>query len=109
MIGCAVVVFVVVCALPGAYMFAVSFLSPAGAITVSNYTRLLSEPRQRELLAATVTLGAAASAVASMIGVPLGLALARLDLPCRGFLRVLLLVPLATPPYVLALAWTFAT
>jgi iron(III) transport system permease protein len=90
-------------------MFGVSFLSPDGIPTLSNYTRLLSEPRQRELLRTTVTLGVAASAIASAIGIPLGFLLARLELRQLALLRVVLLVPLAIPPYVLALAWVSAT
>jgi iron(III) transport system permease protein len=109
LIGCAVILFIGVCALPGAYMFGVSFVSSDGTFTVSNYTRLLSEPRQRELLRTTIVLGAGASAIASIIGVPLGLLLARLRSRCVTPLRVLLLVPLAIPPYVLALTWIFAT
>jgi iron(III) transport system permease protein len=87
----------------------VSFLSPDGAFTLSNYGRLILEPRQRELLLTTITLGAVASAVAAVVGVPLGFFLARVDLPRVALLRMALLVPLAIPPYVLALVWMFLT
>jgi iron(III) transport system permease protein len=90
-------------------MLGVSFFSPDGAFTLSNYARLLSEQRQRELLLTTVTLGAAASAIATIIGVPLGFLLARVDLPQVALLRVALLAPLVIPPYVLALVWIFLT
>jgi iron(III) transport system permease protein len=90
-------------------MFAVSFLSPDGTLTLSNYTRLLGEQRQRELLLTTITLGAAAAAVATVVGVLLGFLLARVDLPHVALLRLALLVPLVIPPYVLALVWIFLT
>jgi iron(III) transport system permease protein len=108
-IGCAVALFGIVCVLPGAYMFGVSFLSPDGGLTFSNYTRLVSEPRQRELLRTTIALAAAASAIASMIGIPLGFCLSRVALPRVALLRLGLLVPLVIPPYVLALVWIFLT
>src|SRR5215510_1475407 len=107
-IACAMALFVVVCVLPAVYMLVESFVSRDGTLTLSNYTRLLSEARQRELLRNTVTLGVAASAIASTIGIPLGFLLARLKLPMVALLRVGLLVPLVIPPYVLALAWAFA-
>jgi iron(III) transport system permease protein len=108
-IGSAMTLFVVVCVLPAVYMLVESFVSRDGTLTLVNYTRLLSEARQRELLRNTITLGVAASAIASAIGIPLGFLLARLKLPIVALFRIGLLVPLAIPPYVLALAWMFAT
>jgi len=101
--------FGVVCLLPAVYMLVESFVARDGTLTLVNYTRLLSEARQRELLLNTITLGVAASAIASAIGIPLGFLLARLKLPIVALLRIGLLVPLAIPPYVLALVWAFAT
>jgi iron(III) transport system permease protein len=98
-----------VCVLPGAYMFIVSLFTAEGAFTLSNYSRLLAEPRQRELLLTTITLGAAASAIATILGVPLGFFLARMELPRVALFRVALLIPLVIPPYVLALVWIFIT
>jgi len=109
LIGCAATLFLIVCVLPAAYMLGVSVVSPEGTFSVSNYSRLLSEPRQRELLLTSITLGAAASAIATVIGVPLGLLLARFSFPHVALLRVALLVPLVIPPYVLALVWIFLT
>jgi ABC-type Fe3+ transport system permease subunit len=43
--------------------------------------------------------------LATLIGVPLGVALARIDLPWKPTLRVLLAAPMLLPPYVAALAW----
>jgi ABC-type spermidine/putrescine transport system permease subunit I len=76
-VGSAAAVFVLVCVLPAAYMFYDSFFSADGSFTISNYSRLVSEARQRELLFTSITLGASASAIASIIGVPLGFILAR--------------------------------
>jgi iron(III) transport system permease protein len=91
------------------YMIGASFFSPDGTLTLSNYTRLLSEPRQRELLLTTVTLGATASLIATVVGVPLGFLLARADLRHVVLLRLALLMPLVIPPYVLGLVWIYVT
>jgi iron(III) transport system permease protein len=99
--------FFLACVLPGAYMLAVSFLSPDGMLTLANYANLLADSRQRELLVTTITLGAAASAIATVIGVPLGFILARADLRRVTAVRLGLLAPLVIPPYVLALVWIF--
>jgi iron(III) transport system permease protein len=41
------------------------------------------------------------------VGAPLGLLLAKTDLPWKGLLRLILMVPLFLPPYILALAWFY--
>jgi iron(III) transport system permease protein len=109
LIGGAAALFVVVCVLPAAYMFAISFVSTDGAWTFSNYARLLSEPRQRDLLLTTVTLGVSASLISLTLGVPLGFVLARIKVPRIALLRVALLAPLVIPPYVLAIVWILVT
>jgi iron(III) transport system permease protein len=108
-IGTAAVLFLVPSILPGAYMVGISLFSPEGTPTLANYGRLLSEPRQRELLRTTVALGAVASLISTSIGAPLGFLLARFDLPRVALWRLALLVPLVIPPYVLALVWIFIT
>lgn len=106
-IGVAFTFFATLCVLPVAYMFAVSFLSADGSLTFENYRRLLIEPRQRQLLFTSTLLGAGAAALATVIGAPLGLLLARADLPAKRFLRFAFVVPLVIPPYILALAWIY--
>src|SRR6266542_2299580 len=109
LLGGAGVLFIVICLLPGAYMFLLSLFGRNGAFTLSNYARLWMEARQRQLLVTSTSLAAGASAIATVIGVPLGLLLARADLPERRLLRVALIVPLVIPPYILALAWIYLT
>ena len=106
-IGTAVVLFVALCLSPVIHMFAASFVDAGGNFTTINYGRLLGEARQRGLLLNSILLGAGAAALASVIGVPLGLLLARADLPAKRLLRLVLVVPLVIPPYILALAWIY--
>jgi len=99
--------FVLLCALPAIYMFGLSFAGADGHPSLENYRRLLVEARQRDLLRASALLGAGAAMLATLIGAPLGLLLARADLRGKAWWRLALLIPLVTPPYALALAWTW--
>ncbi len=103
----AAVMFIAICALPAISMFGVSLTGPDGGLSIDNYRRLLTERRQHQLLLNSVLLGAGASIFATMIGAPLGLLLARVHLRGKAWRRLALVVPLITPPYVLALAWTW--
>src|SRR5215207_5082478 len=98
----AAALFVVFCVLPIIYMFGISLSDANGSLSTGNYRQLLTEPRQRELLLTSTLL-------ATALGAPLGLLLARAPLPAKRLLRVTLAVPLVVPPYVLALAWILVT
>ncbi|HQR36384.1 MAG TPA: iron ABC transporter permease [Blastocatellia bacterium] len=103
----AAALFIVICALPAIYMFGVSLINPDGELSFDNYRRLLTERRQYQLLLNSMLLGAGASALATLIGAPLGLLLARSDVRGKNWWRLALVVPIVVPPYVLALAWTW--
>jgi iron(III) transport system permease protein len=87
-------------------MFSVSFVGDDDGLSFENYRRLLTWQRERRLLANSALLGAGASALATLLGAPLGLLLARSDVRGKGWWRLALVAPLITPPYVMALAWT---
>jgi iron(III) transport system permease protein len=108
-LGVAVALFVVLCVLPILYMFGVSLTGADGSLSADNYRRLLVEPRRRELLFTSTLLGAGAALLATVLGAPLGLLLARASLPAKRLLRVALVIPLVIPPYVMALAWILLT
>ncbi|MEK6407353.1 MAG: iron ABC transporter permease [Acidobacteriota bacterium] len=108
-LGAAGVLFVAICVLPLIYMLVVSFSGIDGSFTFANYGRLLTEPRQRELLMNSALLGAATALVATIVGAPLGLLLARADLPAKSWLRLALIIPLVLPPYILGLAWIYVS
>lgn len=107
-LGGAVILFVAICVLPLIYMLVVS-LTADGEITFDNYRRQVLESRQLELMLNSAVLGAATALVATILGAPLGLLLARVDLPAKRVLRIALIIPLILPPYVLALAWIYMT
>jgi len=102
-IGVAVAVFVAASVLPLGYMLARFAAAESGSAAV------LLDARQRTLLFNTALLGAGTALLATLIGAPLGLALARVAVPWKAALRLALAAPLALPPYVVALAWVHLT
>ena len=101
-VGSAAVLFVVCCLLPIGYLL---LMLPAGPDAGSPAVWL--DARQRGLLANTALLGVGTALLATAIGAPLGLALARIALPQKGLLRLALAAPVLLPPYIVALAWTY--
>lgn len=102
-ISLAVTVFVVCSVLPLAYMVGLSLRG--SGVSRAQYAALLLDPRQRGLLSNTAIFGAGTALLATLVGVPLGVALARMNRRWNTILRVVLAMPLALPPYVVALAW----
>lgn len=101
-VGLALAVATVSCLVPLVHLVVTS----AGE-AVAGSGALLLDARQRGLLFTTAILGAGTAAGAVIIGLPLGLALARVAMPIKPVLRVALAAPVALPPYVVALAWTY--
>jgi len=95
------------CLLPTCYMLVQSFLGPSGNLSLHNYQQLVTEPQQRLLLSNSLLLGIGSAMLAAIIGTPLGVLLARVDIPAKRIVRLALLVPLVVPPYILALAWIY--
>jgi len=93
------------CVLPLAYMIAAWFSEPGREM--SSYRDLLLDSRQRGLLVNTTILGTATAFTATLVGVPLGVALARVALPFKAGLRILLAAPALLPPYVVGLSWLY--
>ena len=98
-LGLAAALFAVSCVLPLASFLMTSLRGAATAFAL--------DARQWGLLVNTAGLGVGTAVLASAIGAPLGLLLARASLPYRALLRVALAAPLLLPPYVVALAWTY--
>jgi iron(III) transport system permease protein len=100
-IGIAVAVFVVCCMLPVAYLLVTAVGGSAA------YGAVLLDSRQRGLLYNTAFLGTGTAVLASAIGVPIGIALARIPLRRKPLLRLVAAAPVLLPPYVAALAWVY--
>ena len=101
-VSIAVVLFVACCLLPVVYVLMVPLSS-----RTNGSTDMWLDARQQGLLWNTARLGLGTALLATAIGVPLGLALARIAVRGKSLLRVALAAPVLLPPYVVALAWTY--
>jgi iron(III) transport system permease protein len=98
----AIVLFVACCVLPPAYLLTNAFSSANAVDGV-----LWLDARQQGLLWNTALLGVGTALLATAIGAPLGVALARIPLRSKAVFRLALAAPALLPPYVVALAWTY--
>ena len=101
-IGVAMVVFVVCCLLPVSYLLVVA-LSTTDLVAAAGWPDI----RQRGLLYNTAVLGTGTALLATAVGAPLGISLARIELPRRALFRIALAAPVLLPPYVAGLAWIY--
>src|SRR5438034_10986014 len=97
-------------------LVAIAGLAPIAAIAVESfwqnghfsltyYRELISAARFWPLLANSIRLALATTAVCGLIGVPAGILFAKSDLPLRSGFMWVLTVPLVLPPYFVALGW----
>jgi iron(III) transport system permease protein len=94
--------FIGLCLAPLAALTALATAGP-GAVRAVPWL----DDRQWRLLANTTVLGLGTAALATTIGAPLGLVLARAELSHKAWVRLALSVPALLPPYVAAMAWTY--
>ena len=100
-VGAAIVVFFVCCVLPIAYLLASSLTQ------IDSYSTLILDARQRQLLFNTGLIGIGTALLATLIGAPLGISLARIPFAHKAALRLALVAPVLLPPSVVGLAWTY--
>jgi iron(III) transport system permease protein len=98
-LGIASLILLVVAALP-LLQVGVDFVTSAGEVA-----RVLSTTRPWQLLGSSLALSAAVTLLALVLGVPLGVLVARTDLPGRRVIWALHAFPMALPPFLLALGW----
>jgi iron(III) transport system permease protein len=73
--------------------------------TLRNYVTAYGDPGFPALLGATLMFALGSSLLALVLGLGLAWLVERSDLPGRDALRGLVLLPMATPPILLAIAW----
>lgn len=99
-----VVVFVVIGLLPILRMF-INSIMVDGHISFVNYKALLLSGRAWVLLKNSLLLSLLTTMLAMAAGVPMGLLIGKTDIPFKNFFRVLFIIPLLLPPYIMAIAW----
>src|SRR6266536_1231015 len=82
-----------------------SSVSVNSGLSARNYVEMLGSARTWALFRNSLLLAASTTAVLALAGVPLGVLLAKTDLPLRKSLAVAFCLPLVFPPYILAVGW----
>lgn len=74
-----------------------------------NYRIVYGNPELLSLVWNTVVFAVSGAAISMSIGVPLVWLIERTDLPAQRFFRAIVLIPMAIPPVLLAIAWVMLT
>ena len=91
--------------LPIAWLAWYSVTTPAGVLTLNNFTRLVQDPTMRKPLAVTLQIAITSALGACLVAAPLAWLVARTDLPYRAVIRALVTASFVTPPFLGAVAW----
>lgn len=82
-----------------------SFHTAEGAWSLQSYAQALGRGRNLQALLNSLYLGAAVTAIALALGVPLALAVSRTNMPGRGFTHLSVLAAFVMPNFLGAIAW----
>lgn len=82
-----------------------SFHTAEGAWSLQSYAQALGRSRNLQALLNSLYLGAAVTAIALALGVPLALAVSRTNMPGRGFTHLSVLAAFVMPNFLGAIAW----
>ena len=74
--------------------------------TLGNFRDVYGDPGTYVLLANTLLFGVGSAGLALVLGTALAWATERTDMPGRGLFRALVILPMATPPVLMAIGWT---
>jgi iron(III) transport system permease protein len=88
----------------------VSAFKPSGLLrdpgfTLAHVIETYSDPQFWRLVGATLQFAAGSTAVALVLGGALAWLVERTDLPAPTLVRALVILPMATPPFLLAISW----
>ncbi|MWD29008.1 ABC transporter permease subunit [Aquicoccus sp. SCR17] len=73
--------------------------------TLDHFAETYSDPAFYRMAGTTFIFAIGSAMGALTIGILMAWLVERTDLPARGFVRVMILLPMATPPVLLAIAW----
>lgn len=75
------------------------------SLTIANFARFFTANSYKRALWNSVYSGLAATLIATALALPMAYAVARIELPLRGLLCAMSVVPLISPPFIGAYAW----
>jgi iron(III) transport system permease protein len=86
-------------------VFGASLLNADGtSLTFVNYAKILGRPFYRGAIGNTLSIGAAATVITTLLAVPMAFALARLPVPGKAAILAMAALPLVLPSFVSAYA-----
>lgn len=91
-------------------LLAISSVRPTGfpleeGLTLSNFTTVYGSENFPALVRTTAIFALSSTLLALVFGILLSWLIERTDMPGRGVFRVLVILPMATPPVLLAIGW----
>ena len=99
-----IVILVVVVAIPILLIFGNAFFSD-GSLNVKMVIKLLSQPDTYQALKNSLVIAGGVTILSTIIGVFFAWLVSRTDLPFKGTMKLLFLVPFMLPSFIGALAW----
>ena len=87
------------------FMLIYSSFVHEGHFSLRVYQQIMSEPETLEYTINTLVLGLIVTFFATIIGVLMAWVITRTDLPYKGIIRTIAVLPFIFPPYIGAIAW----
>jgi len=75
------------------------------SLTLANFAKFFTAASYQRALWNSIWSGVAATVLATLLALPMAYAVARVELPWRGLLCAMSVVPLISPPFIGAYAW----
>ena len=75
------------------------------SMTLANFARFFTANSYKRALWNSIYSGLAATLIATVLALPMAYSVARIELPLRGLLCAMSVVPLISPPFIGAYAW----
>jgi iron(III) transport system permease protein len=98
-------ILIVLIVLPLSWLFFYSVSDGKGSVTLTNFTRLFTDPTFLDPLMTTFIIATTSAVVCCLVAAPMGWLVARTDLPYSGVIRALVTASFVTPPFLGAIAW----
>jgi len=92
-------------AMPLSWLIYYAFTNKAGAFTLANFHRLVSDAAYVDPLLTTFALATLSALICCAVAAPMGWLVARTDMPLRRTVRLLVTASFVTPPFLGAIAW----
>jgi iron(III) transport system permease protein len=91
--------------MPLSWLVYYAFTDKAGAFTIANFQRLVSDAAYLDPLLTTFALATLSALICCAVAAPMGWLVARTDMPLRRTIRILVTASFVTPPFLGAIAW----